>query len=506
MNTLTNTRLHWLPVLLLVPILVFATACDSGGSNGGNGNGDGPTQADFENRVDLIESNNKFTAPNLQGIDRGRNGNLNPTPSSNPLSPRAKADFENTSGTVRDNYTGMGVDLSDITDKNYVGAFDPNAGSRWTKDWTKLSSHGYTSGSGSNNTTTSGNTQKVVTDDITGDVTWTSSETIILDGLIFVEAGGTLTIEPGTVIKGRNDSDNNPEISTDEGASALIVKQGGEINASGTASDPIIFTAEKDDLGNLSDLGPTDRGLWGGLIVLGNAPISEGTQVQIEGIPASEDAEFGGTSPDESSGTLEYISIRHGGFSISGVSGDEINGLTLGGIGSGTTINHIEVFANLDDGIEWFGGKPHADHLVAAFCGDDAFDWDTGYRGTGQYWFAIQGPDDGNRAGELDGFDSTTDENAEEFSDPVISNATFIGTGKSSGVSSNGTTLRIRNGGASEWYNSIFTDFPSTAVKVDLDDGANERLKEGDIVLNNNVFFDYGAGNTLAAIMEDTES
>ncbi|MFB6098913.1 MAG: T9SS C-terminal target domain-containing protein, partial [Salinibacter sp.] len=202
--------------------------------------------------------------------------------------------------------------------------------------------------------------------------------------------------------------------------------------------------------------------------------------------------------------TLEYISIRHGGFSITGVSGDEINGLTLGGIGRGTTINHIEIFANADDGIEWFGGTVHAHHLVSAFCGDDAFDWDTGFRGTGQFWFAVQATDDAGRGGELDGFDSTTDENTEEFSDPVVANATLIGSGSNSGVGSNSPTLRIRNGGASEWYNSIFTAYPNTALRIDADDSADQRWKAGDIVIRNNVFFDYGAGSSIPAVVEGT--
>lgn len=341
----------------------------------------------------------------------------------------------------------------------------------------------------------------VVTDDITENTTWSSDKTYVLDGLVFVDPGVTLTIESGTVVKARPQGD----ISNEDGASALIVRRDGTINADGSSDNPIIFTSTQDDLEDDSDLGPTDRALWGGVILLGNAPISEPQSVQIEGIPDSENALFGGDDPQDNSGTLRYVSIRHGGFSISGVSGDEINGLTMGGVGSGTTIEYVEVFANLDDGFEWFGGTVHAKNLVAAYCGDDSFDWDTGFRGTGQFWFAVQGTDAAGRGGELDGFDLTTDENADEFSDAVVSNATFIGSGASaSPEGGNDYALRIRNGGAGEWYNSIFTAYPDLGVRIDADDGSDDRWSAGDITLRTNVFFDYGAGDDIPSIVEGT--
>ncbi len=162
----------------------------------------------------------------------------------------------------------------------------------------------------------------VVTDDITTNTTWMSDNTYILNGLIFVDSLVTLTIEPGTVIKGREQQ----SITSADGASALIVRRGAKLMADGTAENPIIFTSEFDDVDDPNDLLPTDRELWGGVILLGRATTNEPGIPQIEGIPETEDASYGGDDDDDNSGVLRYVSIRHGGFSISGVSGDEING------------------------------------------------------------------------------------------------------------------------------------------------------------------------------------
>ena len=207
-------------------------------------------------------------------------------------------------------------------------------------------------------------TVTVTDDDINGDVTWTANNTYVLDGFVFVEDGETLTIEPGTVIKGKPGQAEN--------SSALIIAQGGKIYANGTPSKPIIFTAEADNLnGNL----PLDtRGLWGGVIVLGKAGINTATGVgQIEGIPSTEPrGAYGGNDDTDNSGVIRYVSIRYGGTDIG--EGNEINGLTMAGVGSGTRIEYVEVFNNKDDGFEWFGGTVNCKYLVSAFNGDDAFD------------------------------------------------------------------------------------------------------------------------------------
>ncbi len=228
---------------------------------------------------------------------------------------------------------------------------------------------------------TGGNTEIVaVTGAISTNTTWTNDKIYQLNQKVVVEDGVTLTINPGTIIKG--------SAGTGSLASALIIARGGKINAVGTAQGPIIFTSTSDniDAGQTAgtNLTSADRGLWGGLIILGKAPCSfsgELEEVQIEGIPADDTfGLYGGTDPADNSGVLRYISIRHGGALIG--EGNEINGLTLGGVGNGTVIDNVEVVANVDDGIEFFGGTVNASNLLVWAQGDDGLDIDQAYSGT----------------------------------------------------------------------------------------------------------------------------
>jgi len=229
---------------------------------------------------------------------------------------------------------------------------------------------------------------KVITSNIKTNTTWYSDTIYQLAGRIAVEDGATLTIEPGTIIKG--------EAGTGANATALLIARGGKLVAEGTAAAPIIFTSVADEIsqadieaGNFAspNLDPTINGLWGGVIILGKAPISpkpdatgEVTEVQIEGIPTSDpNGLYGGINTHDNSGILSHVSIRHGGANIG--SGNEINGLTLGGVGFGTSINNIEIVANQDDGIEWFGGTVNTSYVVVWNCGDDGIDTDQSWAG-----------------------------------------------------------------------------------------------------------------------------
>lgn len=325
---------------------------------------------------------------------------------------------------------------------------------------------------------------------IDGSETWTADNTYVLSGLVFVEDGESLTIEPGTVIKGK----------AGEGAaaSALVVARGGKIFAEGTAEAPIIFTAEADDVADVEDFGETDRGLWGGLIVLGrstlNSPVASGTPItdNIEGIDINEPrGVFGGSDEVDNSGVIRYVSIRHGGTLIG--ADNEINGLTLGAVGSGTTIEFVEVFANLDDGIEFFGGTVNTKWLVVAFCGDDSFDYDQGFRGKGQFWFTIQDSDSGD-GGEHDG--DIDDDTKTPLSAPVVYNATFIGAGADSGTTRR--AFNIRDNAGAFYHNSIFTDFGGRGI--DVQDDSAGRVAAGDLDFTNNIWWAFGAGSTPAEI------
>ena len=303
--------------------------------------------------------------------------------------------------------------------------------------------------------------------------TWKASDEHRIGEYVFVEPGVTLTIEAGTTIKAYRGNGT-------DAAPALIVPIGAKIIAQGTANKPIIFTSILDDGNN--NLGKT-TGLWGGVIILGDAPInSNGSDPdtipltnRIEGIPSTgidqpfpnnsnptqippSYANYGGGDPDDDSGILKYVSIRHGGAALG--DGDEINGLTLGGVGTGTTIEHVEVFANSDDGIEFFGGTVNAKYLAVAYVGDDSFDFDDGYNGQLQFLFALQ-DEESNRAIEWDGATESDDIGiehnvTEEFSHVKVFNMTAIGNGKvASNNGDDNTGLEIRsNGGGEVWKQS----------------------------------------------------
>ncbi len=309
----------------------------------------------------------------------------------------------------------------------------------------------------------------------TGTVTWTANNIYLLDGFVFVNDGQTLTIEAGTVVKGKAGQGEN--------ASALIVARGGKIIAEGTAEAPIIFTAEADDLnGSVADL---DDGLWGGLILLGKAGLNTvPSEQQIEGIPQTEPrGVYGGDNDGDNSGILRYVSIRHGGTDIG--EGNEINGLTLGAVGNGTVIEYIEVFANKDDGIEFFGGTARLSHILVVFCGDDSFDYDQGFRGYGQFWAAVQGFERGDRLGEHDG--GTDPETGQPYAIPTIFNATYVGRGDGAGK----RTVTFRDNAGGHYSNSIFYH-QEKGVDVELlvDESSYTRFEYGQLTLKNNIFYD----------------
>ncbi|NQX90995.1 MAG: hypothetical protein HRT74_02450, partial [Flavobacteriales bacterium] len=326
-------------------------------------------------------------------------------------------------------------------------------------------------------------TNVVVTDNGggVGTTTWTCDNIYQLDGYVFVNSGQVLTIEPGTVIKGLPGSGSD--------ASALIVARGGQIIADGTADCPITFTHDADPLDG--SVAYNTRGQWGGVIVLGAASTNlNGNIGQVEGIPSDNArAEYGGTNDGDNSGILRYVSIRHGGTQLAAA--NEINGLTLAGVGNGTTIEHVEVVANFDDGIEFFGGTVDVKWAAVAFCGDDSFDYDQGWRGRGQFWFVVQDQPGlvGDRGGEFDG-DDAEDGNVtadfQPYTTPVIYNTTNIGYGISAGK----IGYLYRNGAGGDMYNSLIVNYDE-GIEIEDKDAfdAYDNYLAGRLNIENNCFW-----------------
>lgn len=320
-----------------------------------------------------------------------------------------------------------------------------------------------------------------VTEDIAAGTTvnWTADNVYRLDTVVYVQDGAVLNIEPGTVIQGAT------EVTIGRGdipnlVSALWVTRGGKLNAVGTAEKPIIFTAEGDDL--QGSIPPTQTALWGGVVLLGKARLNTAKDADgnaatpiydvyegTDGPGPNGEHLFGGDQDDDSSGALRYVSIRYAGNEFAPAS--ELNALTLGAVGSGTELSHVEVFAGSDDGIEWWGGTVHGDHLVAAFCEDDDFDTDQGYTGVNQFLLGVKPP----WAGTADsrGFETDGDLNQSAQDEPPISrwygyNATMIGRGQDETSGSLGTAWNVRDETAPNVMNSIFAAW-NAGVKLDSD-------------------------------------
>ncbi len=320
-------------------------------------------------------------------------------------------------------------------------------------------------------------------------VTFSADTTYLLDGFVFVNSGQTLTIEAGTMIQGMPGQGEN--------ASALIVAKGATINAAGTADKPIVFTGLNDTYEGDGYLKKV-RGLWGGVIILGNATTNNSAQKRIEGIPSTEPrgvygpADGGTGADDDNSGTFTYVSIRHGGTNIG--DGNEINGLSLGCVGSGTTLENIEILSNMDDGIEFFGGAPNVKKAVVAFVGDDSYDYDEGFHGKGQFWVALQDEETGDRCAEQDG-GTGDDEAAEPFAKPMIYNATYMGHG--------GKLMIFRDNAGGTYANSVFAE-TGTGIRIEYRDDKGacswDRFAAGDLVIKDNIFQNV-AGEVVADML-----
>jgi len=303
-----------------------------------------------------------------------------------------------------------------------------------------------------------------ITGTITENLTLTAENAYALDGPVFVgEDGGTsvaLTIPAGVQVFGRGGED------------YLVISRGSRLNALGTVTEPIIMTSIEDIQGTVNP--ETDRGLWGGLVINGFAPINDCIDATAAGGTAACEKSgegssglFGGDNPTDNSGTLQFMQVRFAGNLINDE--DELNGIAFQGVGSGTTCDHIQVHNNADDGVEFFGGTVQCNYLVLTGIGDDSLDWTDGWQGGAQYVLVRQGADAGDRG--IEGDNRSSNNELTPRSNPTIANFTFLGgaSGDTGIVNRAGTDARIVNG--------IVTGFQDAGV--DIDDGSIPRAENG---------------------------
>lgn len=308
-----------------------------------------------------------------------------------------------------------------------------------------------------------------VTGNITTSTTWSAKNRYLLKGFVYVESGAKLTIEPGTIIRGDKAT-----------KGSLIIKPGAQIIAQGTVKQPIVFTSNQAP-------GARNYGDWGGIIVLGKAPVNK-TPATIEGENISQ---FGGTDAADNSGILRYVRIEFAGIAFE--TDKEINGLTLGGVGSGTQIDYVQVSYNGDDSYEWFGGTVNAKHLIAYKGLDDDFDTDWGYSGNVQYGLSVRDPKvaDQCACSDSNGFESDNDASGSTASPQTSAKfaniSIFVGEGGAD--KKYRSALRLRRNTALSIYNSVFVGDWQARGGLELEGTATqENFKSGKMELAGLVF------------------
>ena len=259
------------------------------------------------------------------------------------------------------------------------------------------------------------------------------------DGTKSGGVSATLTIEPGVTIFGESGND------------YLLVNRGSKIDAVGTASSPITMTGKQDILGDANI--ETTRGLWGGIIILGQAPINNcsddvrGTAT-CERVVEGSDALMGGATLDDNSGRLKYLRILYAGYEV--FPGNELNGITFGAVGSGTEVDYVQIHNNQDDCVEFFGGTVNVKHLICTNAGDDGLDFDWGYQGKMQHVIVTQPDNFGDHIVESDNTNANGNGayDTEPITKPIVSNFTFI-------ASENDEAIQLKEGTDGRYYNGV---------------------------------------------------
>lgn len=323
------------------------------------------------------------------------------------------------------------------TPTTYRGAFpvtDNTPATNWASGWSNFDPE----------TTVYPTTITTVSADITTNTTW--SGVVKLMNKVYVKNNATLTIAPGTIIRGDKLTQGT-----------LIITRGAKIMADGTASNPIVFTSNE-------AVGARNEGDWGGLVILGLAKNNQpGGVAFIEGIVPTTDSQFGGNFDNDNSGTLKYVRVEFAGIALE--PNKEINGITFGSVGNGTVVDYVQVTLSGDDSFEWFGGTVNCKHLIAYRGLDDDFDCDFGFRGKIQFALSIRDKDLYDAPGDSNSFECDNDaagSTAQPKTRPIFSNVTLVG------AKGNGTTalptgekfekaFRLRRNSAVSVLNSLVT-------------------------------------------------
>jgi len=363
-----------------------------------------------------------------------------------------------------------------FTPVGYRGAFAPAPATPWTAGWTNWDPQNAVYGTPT--ATLSGH--------ITRNTTLNASTVYSISGIVYIDSNVTLTIPAGTVLRGNSAVAN----------SSILVRRGGKLVANGTAQNPIVFTSDK-------AVGSRNIGDWGGIILLGNAVSNQGSS-NIEGLADAPEHKFGGSNDADNSGSLRYVRIEYGGYVFA--QNREINGLTMGGVGSGTTIEYVQVSFTNDDAFEWFGGTVNAKYLVAYRNLDDDFDADFGWRGNVQFALSVKDPAIGDNSFSLpsgsstsEGFECDNDANGSTALPRTLgtfSNVTLIGPFRGNNNSTvhpafrrgarirRNAGVRILNSVWSDWATGVMLDGSATTNNIAANRVDSSALVSGNVIAN----------------------
>lgn len=313
---------------------------------------------------------------------------------------------------------------------------------------------------------------------ITSDCTIAEDEQVILKGAVTIADGATLTVEPGVTVLGDTSVD-----------TVLIIDRGGKIEAVGTAAKPIVFTSANDE-------GNRATGDWGGIVINGYSHYNKSAEGVGEG--EGDSGEFGGgTNPDtaDDSGTLEYVRVEFAGNLFS--TENELNGIAFQAVGSGTTVNYLQVHRGQDDGVEFFGGSVNVSNLVISNAGDDSFDWTNGWNGSASNVVIVylEGTSEDPRA--IEGDNDKNDNNATPRSNPSLDNFTIV-----SDNTDYKDLMKIRRGSYATLENFYIAN--SCGNKIKLDNNATIDQAGTDVVMNNSLLEAVAADCSGSAVTDAT--